>query len=315
MDHLYLIYGQDTFRSSQMLQAIARRYLAKHAGAEHIVLEGERLTLQELEAKLLSQPMFVAKKLVILKNVLLQSPTALQANITKKLGDIPDTTVTIFYEAGEPNRRLALFKKLNQPGQSNEYRLLTQHELINWMTRYAKELGSVIDEPTALILALWFGADTWRLHHELTKLSAVSDKITEGLVHRIVTPQLQTNIFALLDAIAAKQRSHTSDMLKNLVAAGQPILQIIAMIANALRNVLLVQDVVARNGTANQYAIARELALHPFVVTKAMAAAKRLTAAELRRQFKAVQRIDRHIKTGTIEPMIALELLVAELIK
>lgn len=312
-NNVYLIYGEDTYRSRQKLEAIKQRYRAKFADLEIIQLAGD-VSLQELEGKLFAPAMFVARKLVIVKNLLGTAPRKLQERLLTRINQVPATTVIVFYEEGQVDRRLALFRALNRPGYADQYKLLTQIELKQWIERTAATRGATITPGAADELSLWFGPDTWRISHELDKLTTVTLTIDTPLLKQLVAPEPHGNIFDLLDALFSSNRFNVVNELQRLVTSGQPLLQIVATIASSLRNLILIKETVTAEPSISSFQIARKLALHPYVVAKALQAAKRADQSELTRKLDVLQRIDRKIKTGTMEAGVALEILVAELL-
>lgn len=311
----YLIYGEDTFRSRQKVEAIRERYREKFADLEIINLAGGSVSYEELESKLFAQAMFVNSKLVIISGFLSQAPRKLQEQLTARLDDIPDSTVTVFYEQGQPDRRLVVFKRLNRPGFSQQYKLLTQIELVPWIEAHVTGFQGTITREAAEQLALWFGPDTWRVHQELMKLLTLDSTITPELVKKLTPPETEGNIFELLDALWAGNQKDAARKLTDLVMGGQPLLQILSTIATAIRNLLLVKESIERSPSTTSFQVARTLALHPYVITKAFRAVRSIDRSELARKLELVGDIDQRIKTGRLEPGVALEILVARLVE
>ncbi|MFY9484544.1 MAG: DNA polymerase III subunit delta [Patescibacteria group bacterium] len=310
----YLIYGEDTFRSRQKIEAIRGRYREKFADLEIINLAGGSVSFEELESKLFAQAMFANRKLVVISGFLSQAPRKIQEQLTARLDDIPDSTVTVFYEQGQPDRRLVVFKKLNRPGFSEQYKLLTQIELVPWIEAHVKQYQGTITRQAAEQLALWFGSDTWRIHQEIAKLLTFDSTITVELVGKLTPPEAQGNIFELLDTLWSGNEQDAARKLTELVTSGQPLLQILSTIATAIRNLLLVKESIESSPSITSFQVARTLALHPYVVTKAFRSVRSIDKSELVRKLELVGYIDQRIKTGRLEPGVALEILVARLV-
>lgn len=312
-NNIYLIYGEDTFRSRQKIEAIRERYREKFADLEIINLEGSAVSFEELESKLFAQAMFANRKLVIISGFLSQAPRKLQEQLTAHLDDIPDSTVTFFCEQGQPDRRLLLFKKLNRPRFSEQYKLLTQIELVSWIEAHVNRYQGTITREAAHQLALWFGPDTWRIHQEVTKLLTLNPTITPELVRKLTPPEAQGNIFELLDTLWSGNRAAAAGKLTELVRGGQPLLQILSTMATAIRNLLLVKESIESSPFMTSFQVARKLELHPYVVTKAFQSVRSIGRSELERKLEVIGHIDQRIKTGRLEPGVALEILVARL--
>lgn len=313
-NNTYLIYGEDTFRSRQKVEAIRERYREKFADLEIINLAGDSVSLEELESKLFAQAMFVNRKLIIISGFLTQAPRKLQEQLTARLDGIPDSTVAVFYEQGQPDRRLVVFKKLNRPGFSEQYKLLTHIELVPWIEKHVTDYRGTITRQAAEQLALWFGPDTWRIHQEVMKLLTLDSTITPELIGKLTPPEAQGNIFELLDTLWSGNQQDAARKLTDLVRGGQPLLQILSTIATAIRNLILVKESIASAPSATSFQVARTLELHPYVVTKAFRSVRSIGRSELVRKLELVGDIDQRIKTGRLEPGVALEILVARLV-
>ena len=61
------------------------------------------------------------------------------------------------------------------------------------------------------------------------------------------------------------------------------------------------------------FLISKETKLHPYVVKKSHAQAQRFSLSELKKIYQKIFEVDLNIKTGKIDPQIALDLLIAEL--
>jgi len=59
--------------------------------------------------------------------------------------------------------------------------------------------------------------------------------------------------------------------------------------------------------------MAQELNLHPFVIKKSLWQARKFSLEELKRIYRKIFQIDLNIKTGRLDPQIALDLLITEI--
>jgi DNA polymerase-3 subunit delta len=83
------------------------------------------------------------------------------------------------------------------------------------------------------------------------------------------------------------------------------------MIAYQFKNLLIVKE-LAQKGL--MYAsIVKKSGLHPFVVKKTYYLCNQFSFEELKKIYHNIFRVDLDIKTGKIEPEMALDLLVAKI--
>ena len=75
----------------------------------------------------------------------------------------------------------------------------------------------------------------------------------------------------------------------------------------------MTRDHLDSGGGAQGGAIAKAVGVHPFVAGKLATQARRFNATQLDAILKRLQRYDQDMKTGRIEPRLALDLLATSL--
>ena len=99
--------------------------------------------------------------------------------------------------------------------------------------------------------------------------------------------------------------------LHELLDAGSAPLYLLAMIARQFR--LLIQVKELQGMGVNQQGIVKTLGLHPFPARKLQAQAIQFTTTQLETVLRWILDADVAIKSGQVEPEVALDLLVADL--
>jgi DNA polymerase-3 subunit delta len=88
-------------------------------------------------------------------------------------------------------------------------------------------------------------------------------------------------------------------------------LYILAMLARQIRILIQAKELGAQGLTRQE--MARRLKLHPFVVEKGEAQARNFTMAQLEAAHQRLLQTDWAIKTGEVEDLVALDMLVVAL--
>src|SRR3989344_4832376 len=135
--------------------------------------------------------------------------------------------------------------------------------------------------------------------------------VTKEDVMLLVRPSIENYIFETIDSLASKNKKQAMVLLKNHINAGESPLYMLSMIAYQFRNFLVVKDALDRK--VPYYLIAKSSGLHPFVVQKSMQLATRFSMENLQTIYRNIFEVDEAMKTGKIDPEMALEMLVAEL--
>src|SRR3990167_3387636 len=107
------LYGADSYRSREKLQAIRRRFLS-HPGAEanYLRLFAPDFDLDTYLEAVVSTPFLSRSRLVVVEGLL--SYKNLADQVTARLEETPPSTVVVFYESSIPDGRLTSFQKLKK---------------------------------------------------------------------------------------------------------------------------------------------------------------------------------------------------------
>ncbi len=301
----YLIWGQDTFRSRQKVQEIIDKYRQKAGETDLIRLKGENLQSEDFFSHTSALPFFAQKRLIIVEDLLGKGDKEVQKKIAQVLPTLPATTVLVFWEKGGPAPTGPLFKLLNVPGKSANFQKLPPNKLPLWIKKkVAKERGNI--EPEAVEkLVQYVGDDLWRMDNELNKLLAHSPRIIKIIdIETLVEPQIKEKIFDLIDCLATDKKKAVR-VLQKLLALGEEELKIFGMIVYQFRNLLLVKDLEENKGDL------KKIGLHPFVLSKTRAQARFFTIEKLKIIYRELLNLDLAMKTGKIEPRLALVLFLS----
>ena len=225
----------------------------------------------------------------------------------------PDSTLLIFVD-GAITERNPLLRALSAHATVHRETAPAGRDLDRWIKGAAASKGAAITPPGIRAIAEMVGSDLWALDRELEKLSlyAAGREITESDVTALVPYAPETNIFAAVDAIVDGQGGDALRLLTQLMHEGKEPLYLTAMIERQLRLMSLARDLSDRGVPPGD--MGRRMGVNSdFVVRKTQGQARRRSLSDISRMYQRVLKSDQDIKTGRLEPGIALELLVADL--
>ncbi|MBI4099073.1 DNA polymerase III subunit delta [Candidatus Parcubacteria bacterium] len=314
-----ILSGSDTFRSREKLRRIMLQYQQKFPAALGLVrLTGEEMNRVDPVEALRGNSLFRHKRLVVLERPH-ESSAEVQTRLAQSLGsqELIDSTDTIavLWCAGALKKD-SDFEKLaaRRSVQAESFDSLEGPAVKRWVAKYVSERGAAIEPAAVAALVDTAGNDTWRLAAELEKLAAYCEgrPITAADVAVLVARPEMPQTFALADAVARRDRARALELLHQHLAAGDSPQALVGMIGYALRTLLLVVSAGPDQPTA---VLAKTLELHPFVVTKARQqvstrGAHGFTPPEIGQAVRLLADTDWYMKTGRIEPELALERFV-----
>lgn len=292
---LIFLYGPDTYRSREKLNKIIGRYRSIHkSGLALTKFNRENFDFDKFRQRIKTVSMFDEKKLIILEELSTIISASSLSNLDLKTDE---NTIIIFYEQ-VPDKRSSLFKWLKNNAQCEEFNLLDQEKLRQWI----KDKKIRIKNEAAEILIFNVGPDLWRLSQEIEKLTNFKkDGVIEARdVKLLVDPQIDLSIFETIDALARGVRAQALELIWKHLSKGSDPLYLFSMILWQFRNLIKV-----KSGSA--------IGLHPFVIKKSTFLARRFTEEKLKSIYEYLLDMDLAIKTGRINPRIALDLLVMEI--
>ena len=127
----------------------------------------------------------------------------------------------------------------------------------------------------------------------------------------MVTQAREAVIFELTDCLARRETARALRIVHHLLDDESEPLFILSMLARQVR--ILMQVGGLRSRRLGQQEIVSRLGLHPFVVEKALAQVGAFTMEQLQAAQRRIVSADWAIKTGEIEPPLALDMLVVDL--
>lgn len=310
---ILFLYGEDTYRLKQKVRELKNRFIDASLGDTNLsILDGKMISYDEIVRQILAMPFLAKSRLIIIENIIRDGKPEVREKIVEFLPKIPISSVVVFVEEGVPDKRTSLFKKLNQPKVSQEFPLLDETQLRRWIKKEVEARGGEIEPEAVSKLVEYVGNDLWRLSNELDKVTGYRLQVTADSIELLVKPQIESNIFNLIDSIGAKNKKRALQELHNLIENGQNELYILSMIVYQFRNLLIVRDFVER-GVSNQYDLSKKASLHPFVAGKTLSQARNYTIDNLKKIYQMLLDFDLKMKTGQLEPRTALDLLVVKL--
>lgn len=190
---------------------------------------------------------------------------------------------------------------------------LTTRELANLISCLVKDYSHgqlLIDSKVVSILAVNFGNDLWRLSSEIQKLVGYkfSGQINQEDLKTITSGKFFVQIFDLMDAIGAGNKSLALTKKENLLDSGENEFYLFSMIVSQLRNMLIVKDSILKGITQEQ--ILKLTKMHPFVFKKSCSQVNQIKKEKLEQVFKFAGQLDEAMKVGKISPRDALDEII-----
>src|SRR5918992_1819078 len=302
---VYLLLGDDEERKARGVERLrgdrsAEAYDASETGPEPVVRacnsyslfgEGSFVLVKNLDA------WNAAQKAVIVDYLENPAPGADLVLLGKKLGT-----------------REKLLAAAKRSGEVHNFEQPTGRALVVWLVGHAKSLGLDLPEDVARSLIERCSGDKMRLSRETEKLALYvgEGRATREDVEALCPPDVQSNIFTFVDALAAGERSKALKLLEDLIGTGEPSLRVTYMVRRQFRLVAQARTLFERG--ASQGEVAKQLKVPPFVARKLEEQARELGDDDLERALALILDLERGLKGGSdLGDELQVELAVLKL--
>ena len=225
---------------------------------------------------------------------------------------MPDSTVLVFTD-GDLGNANPLLKSLTPVAQVQPLPTPNGERLARWVKSSVEEKGGSISPTAIRSLTDMIGQDLWAIDREAEKLCLYTggQRIEEHHVSEMVHQAREASIFTAVDAMIDGRQRVALQLLHQLRQDGRDASYVVAMVERQLRLLALARD--AMDEGVRQGDLGRRIGVsNDFVLRKTVDQARRHSFADITYRYERLLEADLAIKTGRMEPDLALELLAAD---
>jgi len=321
---IIFLYGAESFLKKRKLQELKNKFI-KEIDAESNSLEvvdGQVIDLKTLNEKIHTGSLFARKRMLIIDQIFKNKKAKIFSDLAAYLTKIAseDDKIIIFTDnelntKKEPLKaeQKKLFNFLLKQKFIQEFKPLTGNGLMNFIKKEANSYEKEIQPTAALELAKKSGSDLWLISQSIKKAALSNEEkvISLETINLTASEIFSEDIFALTDAIGAKNKKLALKILEEQYAAGSGDEYLITMLARQFKNLLLIKDASENNLKTDL--IASQIGLHPFVVKKGLMQARNFKKEELKSYLNHLLFLDFSNKTGLSDIRSELSLLIAQI--
>jgi DNA polymerase-3 subunit delta len=219
--------------------------------------------------------------------------------------------ILIGTKLGARERLLTAVKK---SGDVHTFEQPTGKALVKWLVGHAKKSGLELPEEVAEDLAARCSGDKIRLLQETAKLALYvgEDEAAHDDVAALCPPDVQSNIFAFVDSLAAGDRDRALRLLEELTSTGEAPLRLTFMIRRQFQLVARARALIESG--IPQREIASTLKVPPCVARKLDEQGRKLDDEDLERALVLIQNLESGLKGGSdLSDDLQLEMTVLKL--
>src|SRR5829696_5568258 len=286
---VYLLLGDDEVKKSRGIEKL-------RAGRTVEAYDASEISPETLVSACNTFSLFGEGPFVVLKN--LDAWNAAQKAVIVDYLEDPSPGSDLILLGKKLGARERLLSAVKNSGEVHTFDQPTGKALISWLVGHAKQMDLDLPEDVAEDLANRCSGDKMRLLQETEKLALyVGDgTTTHDDVAALCPPDVQSNIFAFIDALAAGERDRALALLEGLINTGEPLLRLTFMIRRQFQLVARARALLER-GTP-QKEIASQLKVPPFVARKLEEQGRKLGSEDLDCALNLVLGLESGLKGG-----------------
>lgn len=310
------LFGEDTYRLQKKLNQIQDKYKKIHKNELNLKkIDAFQTEFKEFIDELFQRSMFVKRKLFLLENLF--SDEKFQKDFLKKIKEIAKSEdIIVVFEKNKTPRKNKLFLALKKYAECQEFKLLKDTELKKWVENEFKKYEIGISYEAINLILEFTGNDLWQISNEVQKLvclkkSAQVKNIKTQDIKDIVKPNLETNIFEIIDTLAQKDRKKALNLIQIGLNKGDTPINILSMINYQFRGLLIAKEMISKGKSLNDFL--KLNIFKPYPARKAWQASDGFSLDELKKIYQKIFEADLNMKTGKIQQEEALKMLIVDI--
>jgi len=327
LKNVILLYGKEQYLVKWSVDIILKKFINDECMAfDFFEIDPEKVTASHIIESCETLSLFSEKRVVHLPDFALISGGKLkniseadEKQLTDYIKEVPDTCILII-TAETADKRRKLYKEMVSCGSVYDFGPLDERSLRGFIEkRFAlsgkKIKASVLDE--LVKLSGYFHKETdYTLYHLVNEVKKVAahasgDEILLSDVLAVISGDLETNIFGMIDAVSGNKKDEAFRLLYNLLDSGGNVFQVLSLLASQFETILEVKEMKEDGKLFAQ--MQSILNIHEFRIKKAASASDAYSISRLKEILKKIYQVEKNIKTGLLDPVLALEVMLSEI--
>ena len=317
LPHVFLLAGEESYYTRRAEEAILRRLLPDTEDrADALIRYEEMPSIDTLMEALETAPFFTDKIVVLVRDAAIfraakkkdedtdppaSKDTAADALIAR-LTDLLPTTYVIFTLDAKPDKRRKLYQTVEKHGRALESEPVRPWTVENWLNGRLREMGRSMHPKARTfflnVVGIMPTISLEFLDRQLEKLTLYTDnpQFTEDDLRAAFSEMPEVSVFALMDAVSARDVRPALDLLARCRADGVHFTVLLALLVRHVRQLWQAKRLLM-NGTPPK-GLGKIMGLHPFIAEKLGGHARLFSEATLSDAVLALADADYLLKTG-----------------
>lgn len=329
LKNLLFFHGREDYLINWAIETIVKKYVNEACKElDFSKVDGQKATLGEIRNNCETLPIMSPSRVVLLtdfkpieggKSKFITDEE--EKELAEYLQHLPENCILIMTgTGGTPDKRKKLYKTLVEKGSAYDFCELDEKQLRAFIdkrfrTSQKTAKASIIGE--FITSSGYYDKDTdytlYNLDNDIKKIIAHNGGAEVFLsdVLDTVSGNIDTNVFAMIDALSRNRKDQAFQLLHNQLISGESEYKLLALICSQFELILAVKEMKEKVMSFDQ--IKNTLGVHEFRVKRAALFGERYSINHLKAVLQKAYAVDKNIKTGLLESSLALEMFIAEI--
>lgn len=338
---VYLLYGQEYYLLDKAKELLKATVVTAFPELNYNALDGEALTVEQLQNACETFPFGSEKKLVVVRQpvflkkaskkgeeeqdndadgqeAVVQKDSGELKSYLEFLKELPDSCCLLLLYYGDLGKAKKVNDAINKDGAVFEFKKAEKDEVVKWIknsfNKLNKKIGfKEIDSFIAMTGYLEKNSDKnlYDLENEINKISAFAgdeEDISIEHISAVMPKNLENDIFKLINSSAEKRISDSLSVLHDLLTQGEEIFAVLAMITKQIRTMTAVLELNQKGLDAK--GAAAKLKVHEFYAKNCLNHGRKIGMKGLIKGLNNCVSAEMNVKSGKMEKRLAIEMLI-----
>jgi len=344
---IYLLYGHESYLLDKAKELLQENVVTAFPELNYIILDGDTITVEQLQNACETFPFGCEKKLVVVKHPGFlkrannkkgeeeeeeqseverdqrqeESPkkeAGEQKRYMELFGDLTESCCLLLLYYGELGKSKKLFDSIKKNGEVLEFTRVDKDDLTKWIkNNFAKYNINIGFKELDYFITMSGYTDKnsdknlYNLENEINKISAFvgsSDTVTMEHIEAVMPKNLENDIFKLINSCADRKVADSLSILNDLLMRGEEIFAVLAMITKQIRTMIAVVESSKKGMDVRTAAL--KLKVHEFYAKNCLNYGKKIGMKGLVNALNNSVEVENSVKSGKMDKRLALEMLM-----
>ncbi len=308
LKQVYLLYGTEAYLRRQYRDKLKNALCQPGDGMNFSAFTGKNINPGEIIDLAETLPFFAERRVILIEDSGFFKNSC--EELAQYLKEAAPATYFIFVEE-EVDKRSKMYKAVKKAGSIIEFSTQSEELLTRWISSRLNREGKQMDRPVMQLFLNKTGTDMGNIDRELEKLICYTlgrELIAAEDVEAVVTEQITSKIFEMVNAAAEHDQRKALDLYYDLLALKEAPMRIFYLINRQFQILFHIRDMAARG--LDSQAMAKAAGIPPFAVKRHVAQAKGFAMARLKQALRDGAELEEAVKTGRMNDRMAVELFL-----